>query len=477
MPRPDAGARFQHAYSPTRKETAPGPTLASLAVPFIACASAAIIALSVSPAPGAQGTGAQVAPPTTTRLTVNQAGEQANDFSGEGMLSEDGRFVTFYSNATNLVPGDSNGFADVFVRDLTTGGTERISVSSSGAQGNGNSSDQWISADGRYISFFSQASNLVPGDTNGAPDVFVHDRQTGVTERVSISSDGSQTNVFNGFNGNAALSADGLHVAFVSDASNLVPGDTNGVKDVFVRDRASGTTRRVSVTNTGKQAPNGGFDPAVSGDGRYVAFASVASLVRDDTNGTTDVFVRDLVQGTTRRVSISNNETQGNRFSAWPAISADGHVVAFASMASNLVRGDTNRRADVFVRNLTTRNTGRVSLSSNERQGNHGSWLGVIGPTGPVVSVDGRFVVFWSYATTFTPNDTNRARDVFLRDRAQGITRRISKSSTGAQPNNRSYGGSVTRDGRFVAFDSQATNLVTPDGNRSADVFLRDRSP
>src|SRR4029079_1888926 len=217
-----------------------------------------------SPAPGAQGPGAQVAPPTTTRLTVNQAGEQANDFSGEGMLSEDGRFVTFFSTATNLVPDDSNGFSDVFVRDLTTGGTERVSVGSSGVQGNGNSLDQWISADGRYISFFSHASNLVPGATNGAPDVFVHDRQTGITERVSISSEGSQTNVFNGFNGNAALSADGQHVAFASDAPNLVPGDTNGVKDVFVRDRASGTTRRVSVTNAVKQAPNGGGDSAVS---------------------------------------------------------------------------------------------------------------------------------------------------------------------------------------------------------------------
>lgn len=287
-------------------------------------------------------------------LTVKQAGEQANDFSDEGMLSEDGRFVTFYSTATNLVPGDTNGFSDVFVRDLTTGGTERVSVGSSGVQGNGNSLDQWISADGRYISFFSHASNLVPGATNGAPDVFVHDRQTGITERVSISSEGSQTNVFNGFNGNAALSADGQHVAFASDAPNLVPGDTNGVKDVFVRDRASGTTRRVSVTNAGKQAPNGGGDSAVSGDGRYVVFTSGATrLVRGDTNATGDVFVRDVVHGTTRRVSISNNEAQGNGGSGAPAISADGHVVTFASVASNLVRGDTNRRADVFVRNST----------------------------------------------------------------------------------------------------------------------------
>jgi len=194
----------------------------------------------------------------------------------------------------------------------------------------------------------------VPGATNGAPDVFVHDRQTGITERVSISSEGSQTNVFNGFNGNAALSADGQHVAFASDAPNLVPGDTNGVKDVFVRDRASGTTRRVSVTNAGKQAPNGGGYSAVSGDGRYVVFTSGATrLVRGDTNATGDVFVRDVVHGTTRRVSISNNEAQGNGGSGAPAISADGHVVTFASVASNLVRGDTNRRADVFVRNST----------------------------------------------------------------------------------------------------------------------------
>src|SRR5207249_1268748 len=202
-----------------------------------------------------------------------------------------------------------------------------------------------LSADGRFVAFGSDATNLVAGDTNGTTDVFVHDRQTGTTERVSVASGGgTQGNgKSGGFFAFPALSADGRFVAFQSDATNLVAGDTNGTTDVFVHDRQTATTERVSVN---------GFSagPALSADGRFVAFHSTGSnLVAGDTNGATDVFVHDRQTGTTERVSGASDGTQGNDASAGPALSADGRLVAFHSSATNLVAGDANRAYDVFV--------------------------------------------------------------------------------------------------------------------------------
>ncbi len=188
----------------------------------------------------------------------------------------------------------------------------------------------------------------MPGDTNDSVDVFVRDRKLGTTRRVSVSSTGAQGN--SGSFG-PAISSAGRYVSFSSDASNLVPGDTNAAQDVFVRDRKLGTTRRVSVSSTGAQGNSVSFDPAISSAGRYVSFSSFASnLVPGDTNGTVDVFVRDRELGTTRRVSVSSTGAQGNRLSFDPAISSAGRYVAFSSAASNLVPGDTNGSFDVFVR-------------------------------------------------------------------------------------------------------------------------------
>ena len=184
--------------------------------------------------------------------------------------------------------GDTNGFVDVFVHDRQTGATERVSMDSAGSQGDGVSAWPSISADGRFVAFNSDATNLVPGDTNGRTDVFVHDRQTGTTERVSADSAGV------GGGSGAALSADGRFVAFASDAANLVPGDTNGYPDVFVRDRQTGTIERVSMDSFARQGNNHSFDRAISADGRFVAFASYATnLVAGDTNRVVDVFVHD----------------------------------------------------------------------------------------------------------------------------------------------------------------------------------------
>jgi Tol biopolymer transport system component len=283
-------------------------------------------------------------------VSLGPDGVQSNGDSDRQVVSADGRFVAFLSTASNLVPGDTNGEPDVFVHDRRTGSTRRVSVGTGGAQGNSVSDNPAISADGRFVAFASYASNLVRGDGNDDQDVFVRDRQAGTTARVSLGPGGAQGDFYSD---NPALSANGRFVAFESGASNLVPGDSNGVLDVFVRDRQTGTTRRVSLGAAGAQGDEFSFGPAISADGRFVAFASVATnLVPGDTNGEADVFVRDRKAGTTRRVSFGLGSAQGNGESYAPALSADGRLVAFLSRATNLVPGDTNGVQDVFVRSL-----------------------------------------------------------------------------------------------------------------------------
>ena len=254
--------------------------------------------------------------------------------------------MVFYSSASNLVSGDTNGWSDIFVHDRQTGQTTRVSVASDGTQGNSASDKPSISSDGRYVAFKSTATNLVSGDTNGFIDVFVHDRQTGQTTRVSLASDSTQGN---GDSYSPSISADGRYVAFRSSASNLVSGDTNGTSDIFVHDRQGGGTTRVSVASDGTQGNGDSYSPSISADGRYVAFMSAASnLVSGDTC-CSDIFVHDRQSGQTTRVSVASDGAQGNNHSWYPSISADGRYVAFHSYASNLVSGDTNSAPDVFV--------------------------------------------------------------------------------------------------------------------------------
>jgi Tol biopolymer transport system component len=410
--------------------------------------------------------GPSLAAGSTIRVSVSSEGVQANRKSYWPSISADGRYVAFESWASNLVAGDTNGTWDVFVRDTLEGKTSRVSVSSEGVQGNGGSYSPSISADGRYVAFESSASNLVAGDTNGAGDVFVRDTLEGSTIRVSLSSAGAQGD---GRSFEPSISADGRYVAFTSYASNLVAGDTNGAGDVFVRDIVKGKTIRVSVSSRERQANRKSYWPSISADGRYVAFYSYASnLVPGDTNGIVDVFVRDIVKGKTIRVSVSSRERQANNGSFISSISADGRYVAFWSYASNLVAGDTNGTGDVFVRDIVKGKTIRVSVSSRERQANGDSeW--------PSISADGRYVAFWSYASNLVAGDTNGKADVFVRDILRGRTIRVSLSSEGAQGNRGSYWPSISADGRYVAFTSDASNLVAGDTNGKADVFMRDR--
>ena len=429
----------------------------------VASAAGLVSALLVAPVALAGSTG------LTSRVSVTSGGRQGDNLSGYSpAISADGRFVAFESDATNLVPGDTNNAADVFVRDRLAGVTRRVSLSTNGGQGDGASRDTFgpaISADGRYVAFSSFASNLVPGDTNNAADVFVRDRLLGVTRRVSLPTGGGQSNLGNTL---WAMSADGMHVVFTSPASNLVPGDTNNAVDVFVRDRLAGVTSRASLSTGGGQANSRSYYPAISADGRFISFSSDASnLVPGDNNGVLDVFVRDRLTGVTRRVSISTGGRQGNHSSGDASISADGRFVAFSSGATNLVSGDTNKSDDVFVRDRATGVTGRVSVSTGAGQANNWSYLSAI-------SADGRFVAFQSDASNLVPEDSNSEADVFVRDRLAGITRRVSISSSGAQANSYSCCATISADGTHVAFSSFASNLVPGDTNNAFDVFVRD---
>jgi uncharacterized repeat protein (TIGR01451 family) len=345
---------------------------------------------------------------TTIRVSVDSAGGQADAESESFSISADGRYVVFATIAANLVAGDTNGTYDIFVHDRLTGTTTRASVDSTGNQGDGDCSNPAISADGRYVAFVSSASNLVAGDNNGALDIFVRDQRTGKTVLVSVDSAELQAEADCGL---PEISADGRYVVFVSSAANLVAGDTNGYPDIFVRDRFAGTTTRVNVDSAGSESDAWSDLPSISADGRYVAFESIATnLVAGDTNSAYDVFVRDQKAGTTTRVSTDSTGLEGNASSSTPAISADGRFVAFSSIATNLVAGDTDATQDIFVHDRYPGKTTLVSVGSTGIKGDADS-------PNPSISADGRFVAFQSYATNLVAGDANAAADIFVRDR------------------------------------------------------------
>ena len=418
---------------------------------------------------GPAAMGAAAADGTTSRVSVSSNGTQSNGGSlGRPAISSDGSFVAFINFGSNLVGGDGNEVPDVFVRDRTAGTTSRVSVSSDETEGSSSNGEIYsvaISADGRYVAFTTEHRRLVPGDTNEAIDVFVRDRTTGTTRRVSVSSSERQGN--GSAYSSVSISADGRYVAYSSQASNLVSGDTNGRADVFVRDRMLATTRRVSVSSNQRQANRPNYDPALSADGTHVAFRSDASnLVSGDTNGGEDVFVRYRPTAATRRVSVSSNETQTPRGTEpsgpVPAISAGGRYVAFHSVASNLVSGDTNGEfgGDVFVRDRVAGTTQRVSVSNNEAQGNSSSGS-------PSISADGQRVAFASSASNLVEGDTG-GPGLFIRDRGAGTTSRVPVGG----------GPAISGDGRHVAFiGSDESNLVPGDTNGFADTFVWDSAP
>jgi len=348
----------------------------------------------------------------------------ANDGSDTGILgaidiSSDGRYVVFTGKQLDA----STGYIDAYVRDRVTGTTELISINSDGSLGTPNKSASGvsISANGRYIAFASNSADIVDGDTNGAIDIFVRDRAINTTQRVSIASDGTQAN------GNSdgafratVVSANGRYIVFSSSASNLVPNDSNSKRDLFVHDRLNGSTERVNLASDNTQgnfglSTNNKFD--LSSDGRYVVFSSADSnLVAADGNGQSDIFVRDLVTGTTELVSIANDGSQANSISMNPAISANGRYVSFNSMASNLVTGGNPQGLAIFVRDRIANTTEMVDVPHDGSTSNGFSF----GNT--AVSEDGRYIVFPSYASNLVADDPNSysSLNIFIHDRISG---------------------------------------------------------
>jgi Tol biopolymer transport system component len=359
-------------------------------------AAAALVGL-LFVATSASATVASATMATTVRVSLSSAGVQGTGRAMSPAISANGRYVAF--------EWDVNGRFEIFRRDLVTGATRRVDVSSTGV-GATASNYPAISADGRFVAFMSYASNLVPGDTNGVTDIFVRDMVSSTTQRVSVSSTGAQGSRDSGYT-RPAISATGRFIAF-DTASALVAGDDNGRLDIYMHDRLSATTERVSVSSTGAQEGYGADSstPAISADGTSVAFESTAAnLVPGDTNGSSDVFVRDRSTGTTWRASRSSAGVQGNGWSFSAAISGDGRYVSFTSQASNLVAGDTDGFDDVFVRDRTARTTQLVSVPmiAVEADGDD-----------PAISADGRFVAFVSWEPLIA-DDTNQTADVYLR--------------------------------------------------------------
>lgn len=423
-----------------------------------AVGAAAAAALTVGAATDA-GAAAGTFGSTTTRISVKSNEAQVFASSSQSEMSLDGRYTAFVSGAQNLVAGDTNGAQDVFVRDRVAGTTTRVSVATGAGQGNGRSDLPSISRDGRYVAFFSVATNLVTGDTNGRSDVFVRDLAAGTTRRVSVTTGGGQANGDSDF---TSISDNGQQVAFGSAASNLVSGDGNGLHDIFVRDLTAGTTRRVSVSSSGAGGNGPSLFPAISGNGNVVAFVSDATnLVTGDTNGSRDVFIRIRSANLTQVVSIGAGGEPADNLSAEPAVSRDGRYVAFDSSASNLVGGDTNGFQDVFVRDRTAGTTQLVSAWPAGTPTNRLS-------TAPDISENGQVVVFTSQLS-----DAGALTNVYRQNRTTGVTDLASPGLSGQPADSNSFGAAVSPDGLHVGFTSSAGNLVPGDTNNQQDVFMR----
>lgn len=414
----------------------------------------------------------------TALISINPSTLTAPDSdSMQTGISGSGRYIAFRSYATNLVANDNNNSNDIFVYDRVANSLKRVSVTSAGAEGNNASGNPAISSDGFSVAFNSFADNLKPAavaDTNSADDVFLFNRKSNLQQLISFAVGGTSTG--NGSSTNPSVSADGRLVAFESSASNLIASDGNGAtSDIFVRDSKSNGIWLISKAYNGAAANGPSSNPAISADGRYVAYVSYASnLVNPDTNALPDIFVYDRLLNYTRRVSVetlSGNQADGG--SSHPAISSDGRYIAFNSSATNLVGigNDNNGFNDVFVYDRVNATTRMVSVdpAGNEADGPSGVYNGVVS-----ISADGRFVAFDSDAGNLVAGDSNSLTDVFVRDLVSNKTTLASVANDGQLGNSISEDAGISADGRFVSFASNATNF-TANGYAGSDVFLRNR--
>lgn len=443
----------------------PRRTVLALAA-VLAAASAAALA---APAPAGAATTSAV----TGRVSVSSAGLGAHSHVGPVVATDEtGRFVLF-DGAGTYAGRDTNGAPDVYLRDRLAGSTTRVSVTDGEAQIAGTSRLCGASADLRFVGFWSDGTNLPAGGTG---QVYVRDRALGTTALASTSSGGASA-LPNGSSGiypdqRCDVSADGRYVAFTSHAPNLVAGDTNGWGDVFRRDRATATTVRVSVKSNGVQLEGGdSYDPSMSDDGNRIVFTSLAPAIVGDENGKADIYRKTMSTGLTSLISIRTG-IFGNDHSTAPAISGDGDVIAFSSLADNLVPGgdDDNGVADVFVHEDGQPAPTLGSVTSTEAQAEGGP------STAPALSADGRYLTFASGATNLWLFDDNGVPDIFLRDRTLGLTYLVSRKAVGLHPPAGSSPGrsAVSAGGTAVAFLTTTGGFGSPDGEGQLDVYVRD---
>lgn len=401
------------------------------------------------------------------QLTLQSAGDT---------ISSDGRFVVFSSKATNLVNDDTNATHDVFVRDRANGTTERVNVSTGGAQaarqgGNLLSGSAAISANGRWVVFSSNATNLVPGDGNNSTDVFLRDRETNTTSAVTDPTQRPDTTYLNG-GWDPAISADGSTIAFVTVYRDFVAEDTNDAADIYVRARTGGIYERVSLAADGSQIPAGvQFNtgvPRLSGDGRFVVFQTAAKLVTADTNSLVDVYLRDRQTNTTELITrnAAGNAVGGTNHTLTP----DGRYVAFTTSVS-LDAADTNSVGDIYV---LDRSDGSMHFASQPPAGGFGGF----NPNRifPSLSADGRYVAFQGDGRQEPPVGlTTLDWDIYVRDRQLGVTIKVSVGGDGVARSGRMP--AISADGSTVLFQTDRSYLPTMPSDFTFQLYTRSISP
>ena len=411
--------------------------------------------------------------PPTQLVSVSSAGVPANSVCKAPDISYDGRFIAFECRASNLVSGDTNKVSDIFVHDRQTGQTERVSVGPNGIQANGASSEPAISDDGRYVVFTSKATNLIPPPAQAlgiaayrgpGVNVYLHDRETHLTTLASRRPDGRPSDRRAWL---PDISPDGRYIVYSSHSYNLVPPDRNGIKrDAFIYDRVLGTTEYADITSDGANPWSGGSIAAISADGRVVTYRSKAGdLVRGDTNRKFDIFAYERATRDIKRVSVSTTGQQGSADAHNPQVSADGKYIVYESPAP-LDAPDQNSVTDIYVHHLPTAATTLVSLPSTGESTNGLSNV-------PVISGDGRIIAYVSRATNLVPDDTNGQADIFIFDQVSGQTTRVSLGDNDQQAGGASSTPAVSGDGKWVTFVSNAKNLISGITSRPGGIYVR----
>jgi Tol biopolymer transport system component len=403
------------------------------------------------------------------RVTLGAGNAQIGGYSSATGLSRDAARIVFQAHAPDVVAGQPAGNYRAYVRELASGTNTHVTFRSGGEIPGDDVFAPVMSDDGGIVVASTLNSNFVGGDDNGMTDLIRQDGATNPAQRLSSPLAGATTTAANHdsgayFQGHSA-SAGARFVAFGSLASNLVPGDLNGVHDVFVRDRLLGTTERVSVHSNGSEGFCGSFGPSISDDGRYVVFYSCTPFDIEVPALRMDIYRHDRLTHTTALVSRAHDDTAPNSFSTNPSLSADGRFVAFASCASDIVQNDVNGYCDIFVRDLdagtTMLATPAIAAGGADQH-----------TTSPRISRNGQRVFYTSDATNLAVADTNAAGDVFVFDRGTQSVELVSANAQGGPANGHSFFADVTDDGSQVLFSSMANNLVgdiTPAG-----IYVRD---